>query len=357
MLETITGIQILRFVAAYLVVLMHATQAIALRLGNDPEAYWKTGSVGVDIFFVISGFIMESLVSGQVGPGRRQRFTAALNFLGRRIVRIVPMYWLATLAKVALVLALPGLALRTSLDLQHLLASLVFLPSPAPWGLVEPVLPVGWTLDFEMLFYLAFTFCIAFGVSRLATLLVIFAALLGVARFWPHSPALAFFGRSILFEFALGMAIAIAYRRFPTRHPLWGLACIVAGSALIAGGLHDAIADRFLSWGLCAALIVFGTLHVEPHLKGSRTARHLARCGDSSYSTYLFHTFVVPATAIALGAAGITDGNLALAAIAIAVFLVCETFHHVVEKPVIRLFKRRGPRPGPTPTLVSSPTP
>lgn len=357
MLETITGIQILRFAAAYLVVLMHATQAIALRLGGDPDAYWKTGSVGVDIFFVISGFIMESMVSGQERDGLRQRTGAALDFLKRRIVRVVPMYWLATGAKVALVLALPSLALRTSLDLQHLLASLFFYPTPAPWGLVEPVLPVGWTLNFEMLFYFAFAACIALGFNRPGTLLVAFATLWGAARLWPEPTALAFFGRSILFEFALGMLIAIIYRRLPSRRPLIGIACIVAGSTIIASGLHEAIAERFLSWGLCAALIVFGTLNAEPLLKNSRLARHLARYGDSSYSTYLFHTFVVPAAAIALGAAGITNRMACLAAVLLAVFLACEAFHYAVEKPVIRFFKHRRAFPSAANTLVPTQAP
>lgn len=356
MLETITGIQILRFVAAYLVVLMHATQAVALRLGNDPHSYWKTGSVGVDIFFVISGFIMESMAGGREAPGLRGRLTAAREFLKRRLVRIVPMYWLATFAKVAIVAIVPSLALRSSLDLQHLLASLFFVPTLAPWGLIEPALPVGWTLNFEMLFYLVFTLGIAFGLPRLGTLLVVFAVLAWAARLWPDSHALAFFGRSILFEFALGVVIAIGYRHYGFRRPLVGIACAATGSILIAGGIHDVISDRFLSWGLCAALIVFGLLNLEPVLKGNPLARHLARYGDSSYSTYLFHTFIVPAMAILLGLAGIADRMAGLLAILVAVFLACEAFHYAVEKPLIRFFKRQ-PDAAPVPAFVSSQNP
>jgi len=146
------GIQYLRFISAMLVVVMHATEAIALRLPSSGQQIWDRGSVGVDIFFVISGFVMTitCLPGGTYGSNPLKE---AGNFFWRRIVRIAPIYWVYTLLKVALVLALPSLALRTSISAEHVLASLFFWPTVAPWGLIQPVLPVGWSLNFEMLFY------------------------------------------------------------------------------------------------------------------------------------------------------------------------------------------------------------
>ncbi|MDB5937705.1 MAG: acyltransferase, partial [Polaromonas sp.] len=150
------GVQILRFVAAMLVVVMHITEAISVRItGAGPDHYWSAGAIGVDIFFVISGFVM-AMSTARLPAGNQTNWQAAWIFMKRRLLRIAPLYWFYTLLKAALVLILPSLALRSSIDMQHLLASMLFIPALSPWGLVQPTLPVGWTLNFEMLFYVVF---------------------------------------------------------------------------------------------------------------------------------------------------------------------------------------------------------
>ena len=168
------GIQILRFVAAMLVVVMHTSQAISIHIPvRGAGQYWSLGAVGVDIFFVISGFVMAmSVGTSLVDVQSRKR--AAFIFMKRRLLRIVPLYWFYTLLKVALILALPGLATRSSVDSAHLAASLFFTPAMSPWGLIEPTLPVGWTLNFEMLFYAVFALAIALGAPRIKFCLLIF---------------------------------------------------------------------------------------------------------------------------------------------------------------------------------------
>ena len=149
------GIQALRAIAALLVVFGHAAheaEAIAARVGVpaiDPSfLYWGSG---VDIFFVISGFIMVHTSAELFGrPG------AWRIFLGRRIARIVPLYWLLTSLLLIGSLFVPQLLNVPIGDWQHILASYLFIPSLRGGSEIRPVMALGWTLNFEMFFYLLF---------------------------------------------------------------------------------------------------------------------------------------------------------------------------------------------------------
>ena len=109
------------------------------------------------------------------------RARQAGQFLQRRLLRVLPLYWFYTLLKVALLAAVPAVAMRYSLDLSHLAASLAFVPWTSPWGEVQPVLPVGWTLNFEMLFYALFALAMLLGLPRMTLCLGVFAALIWAA--------------------------------------------------------------------------------------------------------------------------------------------------------------------------------
>jgi exopolysaccharide production protein ExoZ len=142
----IYNIQILRAIAAYLVVFHHIQSHFVDN--HSVAAVSNIGIIGVDIFFVISGFIMILTTSGEA--------RSPLSFWRDRLVRIVPLYWLATFSLVGL--SLIGLA-PTGLhgwDLQDLLASLLFIPEVRADGAGMPILFVGWTLNYEMFFYLLF---------------------------------------------------------------------------------------------------------------------------------------------------------------------------------------------------------
>ena len=147
---TIISIQILRALAALLVVFHHARYQI-----RDFEAFfyggiWQSGQAGVDIFFVISGFIMWVTT--------HDRRTTPLQFLTNRIVRIVPLYWLLTLTVAAACLIAPSLFRGVVLAPEHVVKSLFFIPDFYP-GMpthIWPLLLPGWTLNYEMIFYVVF---------------------------------------------------------------------------------------------------------------------------------------------------------------------------------------------------------
>src|SRR6185437_14170487 len=132
------NIQALRAIAALLVVFVHLAVPVAA-LGVAPF-----GAGGVDLFFVISGFIMVYTTVGRPISGA--------EFLGRRIVRIVPLYWLLTLAVFGIALIAPTLLQFTTASWGQLLKSLFFIPFAKANGDVQPVLFLGWTLNYEMFF-------------------------------------------------------------------------------------------------------------------------------------------------------------------------------------------------------------
>ena len=345
MKQTYTGLQILRFVAAMLVAVMHITQAISIHItGRGETVYWGTGAVGVDIFFIISGFVMMMSTSKVPFHGER-RFDNAWIFIKRRILRIVPLYWFYTLLKTALVLTLPALAVKSIIDPGHLAASLFFVPVAAPWGLIQPVLPVGWTLNFEMLFYVVFAAAIAIGAPRVRWCLLVFLCVFVLARFLPGSIPLTFYAQSIIFEFIIGVAFALALLR-------WGAAPAGAGAMLLAAGAvftfgmgWDPDSDRLFPWGVGSAAIVLGTLWLERVIADKRWAKPLAFLGDASYSIYLSHTFVVPACVLALRKLGFADPLAIFVVTSLVVMAAGSASYLWLEKPLISLFKRLLFRP------------
>ena len=336
--QQFVGIQILRFVAAMLVVVMHITQAFSVHVsGQGAGSYWAAGSSGVDIFFVISGFVMAMTVSG-LSTGRHSRSISAWIFFKRRILRIAPLYWFYTLLKVCLLVALPSLASRSSIEPWHLASSLFFIPTVSPWGDIQPVLPVGWTLNFEMIFYAVFALAILIGAPILRFCLAVFMLLFAIAYLLPESIALAFYAQLIIFEFILGICIARVLTRY--LKPLQGLLCVIAGVAVMFGLSSDASHDRFFTWGLGAALLVWGVTALESWVVRMPLASTLSYLGDASYSIYLSHTFVVPAGVMALSRLGVQNPIGIGLCVAAAVIVTGCLSHQWLEKPMTAWLKR-----------------
>ena len=340
MSQKFVGIQILRFVAAMLVVVMHLTQAVSIHItGKGADNYWAAGSSGVDIFFVISGFVMATS-TGPSPSAMRDRIQSAWIFLKRRFLRIVPLYWFYTLAKAAVLITLPGLASRSSIDPGHLTASLLFIPAMSPWGFVEPTLPVGWTLNFEMLFYGVFAVAIALGVPRIRFCLLALMLVFFAGRYFDEVVPLAFYAQSIVFEFVLGICIAVYFSRVKTLPTLAGWLAMGAGLILMFGFNWSSSADRLLTWGIAAAFLVLGALWLEPWTAKARVLAPLSFLGDASYSIYLSHTFVVPAGVLVLRKMGFQDMLVVAPTVLLAVVLSGCASYLWIERPMTRQLKR-----------------
>lgn len=335
------GLQGLRFVAASLVVAMHASLYMAQRTqGLATADYWQAGGFGVDIFFVISGFVM-GYTSPVSGPWGRLNVAEAWAFLLRRLVRIVPMYWLYTLAKLAVLLLLPSLALRNSLDPSHLLASFAFWPHRDAAGAFFPLLQVGWTLNFEMLFYAVYALALLWRLPALPWTLLCYAALVGLAQWGGADSAWAFWAQPLFLEFALGLALASLRAPLERLGPVLGLGLAALGWALWAVGWPAPAWAAVLASGLPALLIVAGTLGLEPWFRQMRCAAWLNRGGDISYAIYLGHTFVVPLLVAGLVRLGWPSAAWAVLLSLLLVPLVADVIYRWVERPCTRALKAR----------------
>lgn len=262
------SIQVLRAVAACAVVLFHAHSA---QFGHDPASAFLLGAAGVDLFFVISGFIIAT-----VAPGRDPA-----AFMADRVWRIVPL-WL---------LAVWPFAIHWEGDWAMLAASLTLWPVYDAFTF--PALTLGWTLSFEMLFYTA---AAAALWSRPAAPLAVFGVCLCGGVLTDH-PLFDFLGNPILFEFLFGVAIARLPRRERLALPLLAVAAAWLALAPLwvfhaeVAVAADLSAYRVVAWGMPAALIVYAMLSLERHF-ASPLAGPAVLIGGASYSIYLFHVFV-----------------------------------------------------------------
>ncbi|MDP4024305.1 acyltransferase [Methylobacterium sp. NEAU 140] len=358
---TLVAVQWLRAAAALMVAWYHARHEAGLLAARgvgaapDPATllpWWG----GVDLFFVISGFVIVHASRDLFGaPGGRARF------LAHRVARVVPLYWLVTLAYLALALARPSLlgeAGALARDPGYVAAAFLFLPAARPDGTVLPLYGLGWTLNCEAFFYALFALGLGLGRRGAVAWLWGALALLVAAGSLARLPLpFAFWADPIVLEFALGATLALAradgVRLGPaSRLGLAGLGGL--GLALAAQILPEAEASGFarpLCVGLPAALLVAAAALGPARDRAGIAAlpaplRWLSALGDASYALYLVHPFALRAVREGLLAAGLAPvlhpypwGSmlLMLAGSAAAALLV----HRWVERPMTRAARAR----------------
>ena len=333
----IVSLQYLRAVAALMVVAFHAAEKLGRMAGTDGAATFTAGLAGVDIFFVVSGFIMLATTWGKdVTPA---------DFARKRFERIVPLYWLLTLLVVAVVLARPGLLSTTTFYAAHLAASLLFLPWPHPvLDAHMPLLVPGWTLNYEMAFYALFAASLLLPTRMRVPALVGALSLAAVAGlFVPAGTIAAFYTDPIILEFAAGLILASAWRRGLPMSRTTAL-CLVGLGFL---GMHlgsGSDLPRIVWAGIPALMIVAGVVYADS-AKDQRPMRLPMLLGDASYSIYLSHVIVLPVLAKAWTAAGLgttgLQGPAFLALALVASALAGAALYSAVERPLMRHFAGR----------------
>jgi exopolysaccharide production protein ExoZ len=284
---TLFSIQYLRALAAMLVVYHHAREQFP---GFQQALPNSIGTAGVDLFFVISGFIMVTITDMQpIGPG---------EFVIRRIVRIVPVYWFYTTITAVAILIVPMFFRDSRFTVSHYVLSLLFVPHLNPGDMsVSPLLKLGWTLNYEMFFYCLFSATLLLvNRSRILILTLAFIGLVLVGWiFEPQRPPLVVYTDAIILEFALGTLIGYAFVTGRLRRigslTSWTLIVV----ALVAAPLlsvFDGRVHRVIIYGIPACLIVLGSIALEVNC--SLPKHRLFRLvGDSSYSIYLAHLYPV----------------------------------------------------------------
>lgn len=349
-LNRLNSIQALRAIAASLVVLLHV-QGMAEKYSLDPSflnAFYSLrnfGSSGVDIFFVISGFIM-TVVSAQ----RYGEVGAPLEFFKRRIIRIVPLYWFYT-SLMLLLIWLPFTLRQSILDLPFTICSYLFIPSVNPTSKeIMPLVAQGWTLSYEMYFYLLFAIFLHFKREWfLPSITIYFTCCIGLGFLLDIQKDSTFrlFSNPILIEFLMGCFIGSVYLSERRIGSLLSTGLIVIGCLGLIGTIiwGKSGYTRILDWGLPATCLVAGVVYLERAI-GFRTSRILVALGDSSYSLYLYHTFALMVIGKLLKMGLLSDIPIDIVIIASVGFCIVSGHfaYLLIEKPITRYFTIRQNR-------------
>lgn len=322
--KILTNIQALRAFAALNVVLYHTL--VAAPSYGYPVSFLKFiedwGHNGVDVFFVISGFIMVYI--------QHQRPKSVGMFLKDRVIRIVPVYWLLTLFFGLILLASPTIFREVRYSTEWILASMVFVSA---WTLGKtPLVYVGWTLEIEMLFYVLFACSLVLKKTFHAVMMC--AALIATAVWLGSS--------NILFEFIFGMFIGCFYlRKNLDRWFAWIIFIFGVVSLLATIGMNTSDYPRVLVFGVPSIFIVLGCLYI-PQTRNKLTTA----LGNASYSTYLIQVFSIPAfykLANAVGLSGLNNDVLAIVCVA-ATAIAGQALYEYFEIPTARFLGKRRQR-------------
>jgi exopolysaccharide production protein ExoZ len=369
--ERLPAVQVLRGMAALLVVMVHAVASALQPEAGFPEE-WREfasriidlGASGVDIFFVISGFVMALVIGANEELG-------AAKFLRDRLIRVVPYYWLATL----LFLGVVTLGARDYLDVQ-LLSSLTLLPPPGPGGYEAPLLLVGWSLAFELAFYSVVTAAVLIGtnaVRRLGLAMATVAAL-GVAGLVavPDDNLLALWRNPLWLEFLLGMVVYACWRKWPRPvRPFWAVGLFAAGLVGLGASLFgwyaideapQGVFDlaqgsmRLMYWGVPSALLVLGALwsrNLAEIAWSSPLRRLVLAMGDASYSLYLLHLSLI-CLFEDFAPAGYLPWFVVIPLLMVSSTALSLMAYRYIEAPMLRVLRRllRWPARSGTPVLA-----
>lgn len=345
-------LQMLRGIAAFLVVLDHSLLAVIpydqafVPLGGFAATI---GRMGVNIFFLISGFIMvhSTRSTKHLRPILRQR-----DFGWKRLTRLAPLYWIATFIQIGI-----GSTTGAAFSPVQVATSLLFLPD---FGNTDdprmpPIVGVGWTLNYEALFYVIFglTLLLPRRTGLITCIAVIVTVTLAGAlgtRYVNEEPLhrLMFFYtyKNMLF-FAIGIAVALAHRFIPRflHERALGLAIglIVSALTLFKVMLFE---DGDKTWQAislltCTTVVILAVS--DERAKIARGYRYLLKIGNASFSTYLFHAMLL--RQLTLVAAPLLRAGRAIPFIAVS-SLTClaagSLIHATIEVPITRLFRRAG---------------
>ena len=308
--------------------------------GPSVAGAWAFGAYGVDLFFVISGFVMVYTTSRKpIGPAQ---------FMTNRVVRIAPLYWALTLLTYAIVVVVPSLFKATSSSPVELLKSLFFIAFEKSNGNVQPTLFLGWTLNYEMFFYALFAagLMIHSVSTRVWTVCVALVLLTLVGVVVPPEASVArFYTSPLMLEFGYGMLIGLAYQRISSRPAAAAVSAtlVAIGMALVVLGPGGSEDIRFLTVGLPAAATVLGAISLEA--RGIRfKSPALLLLGAASYSLYLVHIFPLGAVAYVAGRLEFGEPWLLLFAPVLAfvsAIAVAIVVHLAFERPIDRFLRRR----------------
>lgn len=337
-MEKLQGIQILRGIAASLVLFNHLRVIEAKYFGGNPllEGF-MLGNSGVDLFFVISGFII-ALVSKELFGSWRN----ALNFIKKRLIRVVPLYWFFSTFVLSVYLYNPAWVNSSAEAPPNILASYFFIPTGTKFLLL-----VGWTLAYEMYFYIVWsTLMMGKRGNALKILSVFFlCSVLVNLIFHFESPIFRLMTQPLILEFMLGTIICHLFLTVRIKDKvLLGLILVTGIVALASNLFVDYGVHRFFKYGLPAALIFFSVVFFEKNYD-IPWPKLLVSQGDASYALYLSHVLVLSALGRIYKLSGWTEFMPSNLPLIIGFYIVCCMIgwlsYKWIELPLSRVLNRK----------------
>lgn len=329
------ALQVLRGLAAVLVVLFSIGSSFAETSQQNVNPF-AIGAIAVDIFFVMSGFVIAYSMRSE---------NTMLHFLVCRLARVAPLYWFLTTVIICISILSAQLSGGATPNSEHILRSYLIIPYQRDDGRIQPLFGLAWTLCYEVYFYIIFSLCLCTGrlAPWVACLLLAINVLAG--QVWSSKVVLwQFYTDPIIAEFAFGILLSRLY--------IWQKGFVRAdafSSTMLAFGAFvlyrsDPGLPHVVHHGLVAALIVSAFLWLPP-IRG-RWVACLVVLGDASYALYLSHPFLLRA-AIKLSSPHLSDDLFSLSTAPALVFAlaIALLMHQIVERPAQAFLLRYLGRP------------
>lgn len=311
--------------------------------GGILPPFAQYGGAGVDLFFVISGFIMVAVAGRKIG---------AVQFLWNRAARIYPIYWLISSALLAVIITMPGVVRSTPLP-HSIVRSFLLLPDTT-----NPLLSVAWTLIFEIYFYVVFSVFLAVRMPVIVGLIAWALCIAAIRFFLPNqvgaSPVLTVMTSALTVEFMMGAVIGVCWlkRRMPAPFiaAAAGVGCLTVSLGYAAPQLTPYLVGNFneyrvIVFGIPCALLLYALTAYERE-KASKPARLFVALGDWSYSTYLIHVIMLSAVgrlvAFVFPAGGVVASLGLLALAFVTINLAAAACYTIVERPTLKALHRLG---------------
>jgi exopolysaccharide production protein ExoZ len=334
-LERSQFLQLMRFVAAGLVLATHITFYYHERVDRSVPV-WEPGGVGVPLFFMISGIVM--VVASR---GLPEGIEGARSFFVRRIIRIVPLWWLALSIKIAIALARPDVVNHNHFQLDHAVKSFLFIPYFTGDQAVVPLHGVGWTLLHEMYFYVLFSLALWLRIQPTLWVSVGIAGMCALGSFVHIDAAwwkVATHPANL--HFVLGMALAHALLSpswgGPKRHAL-AAALLLVAIALCLPPISAKVHFMYPVLLFFASATLWLAQVAVP-----KPLHWMVTLGDSSYSLYLFHPFIAPALVLLIARlVPQMDALWQMAMVFIGTAMLSHVLHLVAEVPIVRYARRK----------------
>lgn len=341
----IYSIQIARGIAALLIVIFHISGTIALEKYFDEKIFssiFSFGYIGVELFFVLSGFIIYYVHERDLSKPRQ-----LISYLKKRIVRVYPVYWIIFSGVFVLAYLTP---LRDTLpsDLLVIIKSLLLLPQDKEiiGGTGAPVLIVAWSLQYEIVFYLLFAILI---INRMA----IYPLIICFIFIYLYSDEFFLFNfltNEYFLLFLMGVFIAFLVRieianRYNKLLVLLSLLALILLIILQQLEIYK-IGNNIVSYGLVFSFLILGVVGVEENGLDFKKYKFLNLLGDISYSMYLIHFPLISIIMKIFVFIGLTNYTYLGSVVAFFVTLLITVivsvfFHKLIEKPLIKFFNRK----------------